>query len=28
VERRNYLCDGYSMFFQHIKRIYPRIIKH
>ena len=25
VERRNYLCDGYRQFFQHIKRIYPKI---
>lgn len=25
-ERRNHLCDGYRMFFRHIKRIYPKII--
>ena len=26
IERRNYLCDGYRQFFQHIRQLYPKII--
>lgn len=27
VERRNYLCSGYKMFFQYIRQRYPQIVK-
>ena len=27
VERRNYLCDGYRLFFRHIRKKYPAIIQ-
>ena len=27
VERRNYLCPGYKMFFQYIRQQYPKILR-
>ena len=27
VERRNYLCAGYKMFFRYVKQRYPKIIE-
>ena len=27
VERRNYLCPGYKMFFQYVRQQYPKILR-